>query len=58
MTVTDLSHLSGKWGLVKVGKAAGLLGVSVQTLRKWGGLPQPHTSATAILVDELDAGNF
>jgi len=39
--VTDLPHLSGKWGrlllnmpLVKIGKAAGLLGVSVQTLRK------------------------
>ena len=39
--MTDLPHLSGKWGrlllnmpLVKIGKAAGLLGVSVQTLRK------------------------
>ena len=40
MTVTDLSHLSGKWGvtavdlpLVKIGKAAELLGVSLQMLR-------------------------
>jgi hypothetical protein len=40
--VTDLPHLGGKMGvtavdmpLVKIGKAAELLGVSVQTLRKW-----------------------
>ena len=34
--MTDLPHLGGKWGcLVKIGKAAELLGVSVQTLRKW-----------------------
>ena len=40
--MTDLPHLSGKMGaptavdmpLVKIGKAAELLGVSVQTLRK------------------------